>query len=130
MKYSLAIYGAPYSSQAADTAFKFAEAAIARGHQIYRLFFYLDGVHNASNLATPPQDENDIPARWHELIQSHNIDAVVCIAAGLRRGVLDEVEQERYEKPGHNLGEGFTLSGLGQLVDAGTNSDRLITFGA
>lgn len=130
MKYSLAIYGAPYSSQAAETAFSFAQAAIDRGHEIYRLFFYLDGVHNATSLATPPQDENDIPARWRELIQAHNIDAVVCIAAGLRRGVLDEVEQQRYEKTGHNLSTGFTLSGLGQLIDAGTNSDRLITFGA
>jgi len=64
------------------------------------------------------------------LIHSQGIDAVVCIAAGLRRGVLDEVEQERYEKTGNNLSKGFTLSGLGQLIDAGTNSDRLITFGA
>ena len=130
MKYSLAIYGAPYSSQAADSAYRFAEAAIARGHSIYRLFFYLDGVHNASSLATPPQDETDIPARWRELIQSHQIDAVVCIAAGLRRGILDQVEQQRYEKAAHNLNQGFTLSGLGQLVDAATHSDRLITFGA
>ncbi|MEZ5524113.1 MAG: sulfurtransferase complex subunit TusD [Pseudomonadales bacterium] len=130
MKYSLAIYGAPYASQAADTALNFANAALSRGHKIYRLFFYLDGVHNASNLATPPQDENDIPARWREFIEAHQIDAVVCIAAGLRRGVLDEVEQARYEKTGNNLGKGFTLSGLGQLVDAATHSDRLISFGA
>jgi len=130
MKYSLAIYGAPYSSQAAETAFSFAQAAIARGHHIYRLFFYLDGVHNASNLATPPQDETDIPARWQQLIKTHQIDAVVCIAAGLRRGLLDEVEQQRYEKPSNNLSDSFTLSGLGQLIDAGTQSHRLITFGA
>jgi tRNA 2-thiouridine synthesizing protein D len=130
MRYSLAIYGAPYSSQAAETAFSFAEAAIARGHEIYRLFFYLDGVHNATSLAAPPQNETDIPARWRELVQTHHIDAVVCIAAGLRRGILDEVEQQRYEKTGSNLSQGFTLSGLGQLIDAGTNSDRLITFGA
>ena len=130
MKYSLASYGAPYASQAADTAFSFAEAAIARDHEIYRLFFYLDGVHNASSLATPPQDESNLPARWRELVEAHNIDAVVCIAAGLRRGVLDEVEQQRYEKTGSNLNDGFTLSGLGQLIDAGTHSDRLITFGA
>lgn len=130
MKYALAIYGAPYANQASETAFSFAQAAIARGHTIYRLFFYLDGVHNASNLATPPQDEADIPARWQALIKEHNIDAVVCIAAGLRRGVLDEVEQQRYEKSANNLNEGFVLSGLGQLIDAGTQSDRLITFGA
>lgn len=130
MKYSLAIYGAPYSSEAPDTAYEFAKAALAAGHEIYRLFFYMDGVHNATELAAPPQDEQNIPARWSELIQTHQIDAVVCIAAALRRGVLDQAEADRYEKSGHNLAPGFTLSGLGQLIDAGIESDRLITFGA
>lgn len=130
MKYSLAIYGAPYSSQAPDTAYQFAKAALAAGHEIYRLFFYMDGVHNATEIAAPPQDEQNIPALWSELIQAHNIDAVVCIAAALRRGVLDQTEADRYEKPSCNLAPGFTLSGLGQLVEAGIESDRLITFGA
>lgn len=130
MKLSLAIYGAPGSSQAPDTAYLFAEAALAAGHEIYRLFFYMDGVHNATVLATPPQDEQNIPERWSELIKEHNIDAVVCIAAALRRGVLDQSEADRYEKSASNLADGFTLSGLGQLIDAGIESDRLITFGS
>ena len=129
MKFSLAIYGAPYSSQAPDTAYQFAKAALAAGHEIYRLFFYMDGVQNASQLATPPQDEQNIPQRWNELIKAHNIDAVVCIAAALRRGLLDKAEAARYEKEADNLAEGFSLSGLCQLVDAGIESDRLITFG-
>ncbi|MCF7982742.1 MAG: sulfurtransferase complex subunit TusD [Pseudomonadales bacterium] len=129
MKFSLAIYGAPCSSQAPDTAYYFAKAALASGHDIYRLFFYMDGVQNASRLATPPQDEQNIPARWSELIKAHNIDAVVCIAAALRRGVLDKSEADRYEKDANNLADGFNLSGLGQLIDAGIESDRLITFG-
>ena len=51
-------------------------------------------------------------------------------AAAVRRGVLDANEAQRYEKPGHNLHEGFELSGLGQLTEAAIVSDRMITFGA
>ena len=54
---------------------------------------------------------------------------VVCIAAALKRGILNQEEAERYEKPAHNLRDGFAISGLGQLVDAALMSDRLITFG-
>jgi tRNA 2-thiouridine synthesizing protein D len=57
------------------------------------------------------------------------MDLVVCIAAALRRGVLNQEEAERYEKSTHNLAQEFNISGLGQLVDAAVNSDRLITFG-
>ncbi len=129
MIFSLAIYGAPYASQAPDTAYQFANAVIASGHKIHRIFFYMDGVQNATKLASPPQDEADIPARWSRFILDHQIDAVVCIAAALRRGVINEEEANRYDKPSSNLAEGFTLSGLGQLVEAGIESDRLVTFG-
>ena len=44
--------------------------------------------------------------------------------------MLDKTEAKRYEKSGANLDEGFTISGLGQLIDAGLNADRLVTFGA
>jgi len=129
MKFSLAIYGAPYSNQGSQSALHFAKAAIEAGHEIYRLFFYRDGVHNGSTLAAPPQDEINIPAEWHKLVANHEIDAVVCVASALRRGVLDATEANRYEKSGANLAEQFTISGLGQLVEAGMESDRLITFG-
>lgn len=129
MKLSLAVYSAPFSSQAADSAYHFACAALAQGHSIYRLFFYSDGVHNASQLLTPPQDETDTLARWQKLGREHHIDMVVCIAAALHRGVLDATEAQRYEKPSHNLAEGFVIGGLGQLLDAAVHSDRLITFG-
>lgn len=129
MKFSLAIYSAPYTSQASDTAYRFACALLESGHCIYRVFFYQDGVHNASHLTTPPQDETNLPASWQQLAQVHNIDLVVCIAAALRRGVLNQEEAERYEKSTHNLAQEFTISGLGQLVDAAVSSDRLITFG-
>lgn len=130
MKLSLAVYGAPHSSQSSETALNFARSALKNGHSIYRVFFYGDGVHNSSELLTPPQDEPNLFNDWQQLASEHQLDLVVCIAAALRRGLLDEKEAQRYEKPQHNLGSTFELSGLGQLVDASVSSDRVITFGA
>ena len=130
MKFSLAIYAAPYSAQGSATAYRFAVEALAQGHEIYRLFFYSDGVHNASASAAPPQDELHLPEKWQQFVQQHKIDAVVCVASALRRGILDTQEAERYEKNAANMLEGFEISGLGQLVDAAVHSDRVITFGA
>ena len=130
MKFSLAIYAAPYSSQASATALKFAQTLLADGHELYRVFFYGDGVHNGSQLNQPPQDESNLHLDWQLLAKKHQLDLVVCIAAALRRGILDQGEAKRYQKHADNLGEPFELSGLGQLVDACVNSDRIITFGA
>ncbi|WP_049721601.1 sulfurtransferase complex subunit TusD [Gilvimarinus polysaccharolyticus] len=129
MKFTLVILGAPYSDSASQSALAFAQAALDDGHSIHRLFFYANGVYNASRLAAPPQDEHDLPASWTQLIKQHQLDAVVCIAAALRRGVIDATEAKRYQKDSNNIAEGFELSGLGQLIEASAASDRLLTFG-
>ncbi|OUS10363.1 sulfurtransferase TusD [Gammaproteobacteria bacterium 53_120_T64] len=129
MNFALLILGPPYSTQASASALRFARATLAGGHGIYRLFFYHDGVHNASALVTAGQDESTLPEQWQQLIEAHRLDSVVCIAAATRRGVLDQQQSKRLGKAGNNLGDGHELSGLGQLVDAGLNADRVITFG-
>jgi len=128
MIYSIAIYGAPYTHEAADSAYHFAEALVDKGHELHRIFFYLDGVHNGTRLSLPPQDEPNIPARWTSFANEHDIELILCVAAALRRGVLDATEADRYEQDSHNIAEGFVISGLGQLIDAGIQSDRLVTF--
>ena len=50
----------PYNHQASDTAYKFAEAAIKKGHTIDAVFFYNDGVINATKMMEPPQDDRHI----------------------------------------------------------------------
>ena len=129
MIYSLAVYGAPYSSQASDSAYHFAQAVLERGHELHRVFFYHDGVYNGTNLAVPPQDEVNIPARWSQFAKEKNVELVVCIASAIRRGLLDNTEAKRYDKNTANLDDNFVISGLGQLIEAGLSSDRLITFG-
>ncbi|GGK82121.1 sulfurtransferase complex subunit TusD [Amphritea balenae] len=130
MIFSIVITGAPYSSQASDSALRYCQSLLNLGHSIHRVFFYADGVHSGSSLAAPPQDESNIPAQWAELAKNHELDLVVCIAAAVRRGIIDADEARRYEKSADNLAQPFALSGLGQLVEAGIVSDRIVTFGA
>ncbi len=130
MKLGIQINEGPYQHQASDTAYQFAKAALAKGHEIFRVFFYHDGVNNATRLAIPPQDDRNIQQQWADLAKEHNLDLVVCIAAAQRRGLLDEDEAKRQGKDANNIAEGFRISGLGQLIEAGIECDRLIVFGA
>ncbi|WP_302721951.1 sulfurtransferase complex subunit TusD [Gilvimarinus gilvus] len=130
MKYTVVVMGAPEGSQSSRTALAFCHALVDQNHTLERIFFYADGVHNASMLVTPPQDEQNLPADWSNFIQQYDVDAVVCIAAALRRGIMDTDEQSRYQKSAANLSAAFSLSGLGQLIAATASSDRTITFGA
>jgi len=118
MKFGIMISEGPYTHQATDTAYQFCRAAIAKGHKVQRVFFYHDGVNNATKLTEPPQDDRHIVNRWSKLAEEHAVDLVVCVAAALRRGIRDE-----------NLAPGFRISGLGQLVESGIQADRLVVFG-
>lgn len=128
MKFVIALFS-PAHSPASRRALRFAEAVLAGGHEIVRLFLYQDGVHSASANPVAAQDEQDIAAQWTRFVGSHRLDGVVCIAAGLRRGVLDEQEARRYQRPAANIAPGWELSGLGQLHEACQQADRLVCFG-
>lgn len=129
MKLGILINEGPYTHAASDTAYQFVKAALAKGHEIYRVFFYHDGVNNGTRLTVPPQDDRNIVRRWSELAAQHKLDLVVCIAAAQRRGLMDPSEAKRNGKDADNIAPGFRISGLGQLIEAGIQSDRLVVFG-
>lgn len=129
MNFAIVVNEGPYQHQASDTAFNFSRAVIDRGHRVDRVFFYHDGVNNATRLAVPPQDDRNITRRWSELAEKHGIDLVVCVAAAQRRGIIDSDEMRRHGKDADNIAPGFRISGLGQLVETAIDADRLIVFG-
>ncbi|MFN2308342.1 MAG: sulfurtransferase complex subunit TusD [Gammaproteobacteria bacterium] len=129
MKLAVLVNEGPYQHQSADSALQFVKAAVAKGHEIFRVFFYHDGVNNGTRLGVPPQDDRNITAEWSKLAESHSIDLVVCIAAAQRRGILDQNEAKRQGKDGDNIAPGFRISGLGQLIEAGIQAERLVVFG-
>ncbi len=77
----------------------------------------------------PPQDDRNLQRQWSELALMHHLDLVVCIAAAQRRGILDANEAKRQGKDADNIAPGFRISGLGQLIEAGIQSDRMVVFG-
>jgi len=118
MKFGILVNEGPFTHQASDSAYRFVVAALAKGHEIYRVFFYNDGVYNSNKFSEPQSDDRNLVVLWSALAAENDIDLVVCVAAALRRGVKDEILQE-----------GFRISGLGQMVEAGIQSDRLVVFG-
>ncbi len=129
MKFGILINEGPYTHQASDTAYNFTKAALEKGHEIFRVFFYNDGVNNGTRLGVPPQDDRNITNLWSELGEKYDLDLVVCVAAAQRRGILDPDEAKRHGKNADNIAPGFRISGLGQVIEAGIQSDRLVVFG-
>ena len=129
MKLTIQVNEGPYQHQASDSAYFFAKAALEKGHEIFRIFFYHDGVNNGTRLTTPPQDDRNVVNRWSELGKEHDLDLVICVAAAQRRGIVDDGEAERNGKDATNIADGFRISGLGQLIEGAVESDRLVVFG-
>jgi len=129
LKIGVVVSEGPYTHQAADSAYHFVRSALEKGHEVPRVFFYHDGVNVSTRLSIPPQDERNIQKNWSALAKEHGVDLVVCIAAAQRRGLLDENEAKRQGKDANNIAEGFRISGLGQLIEMGIQTDRLVMFG-
>ncbi|MDO8735884.1 MAG: sulfurtransferase complex subunit TusD [Thermoleophilia bacterium] len=119
MKFGLLITEGPYQHEASDSAYQFAKAALAKGHEILRIFFYSDGVLNSTKLMDPQADDRHIQKQWTELSTSNNIDVIVCVAAAKRRGINDDV-----------IADGFKIGGLGMLTELAIEADRLVEFRA
>lgn len=129
MKYTLQINSSPYHSNAGYHAYQFIKTALSMEHQVFRVFFYQEGIYHALHDSSPPDDERQLTSLWSQLAINYQIDLVVCISAAQRRGLLHEDESKKRQQPLNNLARGFRISGLGQLVEATLDADRFIVFG-
>jgi tRNA 2-thiouridine synthesizing protein D len=116
MKIGVLVLEGPYQHQAADSAYNFVQAALARGHEIVGVFLYTDGVNNANKFIKPPGERN-IAQRFDELGEQ-GIDIVACTACAKFRGMRPNLKVEHVR-----------LSGLGSLAEYLRAADRFVTFG-
>jgi tRNA 2-thiouridine synthesizing protein D len=116
MKIGVMVLEGPYQHQAADSAYKFVQAALARGHEIVGIFLYTDGVNNANQFIKPPGERN-IAQRFDELGEQ-GIEVVACTACAKFRGLRPNLKVEHVR-----------LSGLGSLSEYLRAADRFVTFG-
>lgn len=129
MIYSLLVMADPACGSAARHAVAFARAAIQRGHTLHRVFFLDEGTRCGSATAVYPQDEPNPVDDWAALASDHGVELILCVTSALRQGQLDTQEAARHEREAPSIHPAFTISGLGQLIDATAASDRLVTFG-
>ncbi|HHQ4676553.1 TPA: sulfurtransferase complex subunit TusD [Aeromonas veronii] len=128
LSFAILVTGPAYGTQSASTAYRFARTLLAQGHTLSHLFFYQDGVCNGNGLHLPASDETDLVRLWRELAEEQGIRIDVCVAAAMRRGVLDEQEAKGAGQTHFNLQAPFCLSGLGQLAEAALTAERLVQF--
>ncbi|MCE2572315.1 sulfurtransferase complex subunit TusD [Motilimonas eburnea] len=128
MRLAILVNSPAYGTQGSATAYRFCQAAITKGHQIAGVFFYQQGVANANALTLPASDETNLVQLWADLASQHQFPLDVCIAAALRRGVVDEVSAQEQRLPANNLMAPFAMTGLGQLAELVGRADRLVQF--
>ncbi|MGO2509630.1 MAG: sulfurtransferase complex subunit TusD [Vibrio hibernica] len=128
LTYSLLVNGSVYGSQSARHAYRFACALIEKGHILVSVFFYQDGVYNASNLTLPANDEFDLHKAWKTIATQHNVRLESCVAASLRRGIVDNHEATAHQLLASNVPQEFELAGLGGLAEAMLTQNRVVQF--
>ena len=118
-KLAVVVTTPPYSNLTI-TAIDYVETALSLGVDVIGVFFYQDGVLNASKHISLPSDEFDVTQCWQQLSEDKNIPLHLCISAAEKRGLSDETEH------GSNIAPFFTVSGLGELVELTTMADRVV----
>ncbi len=128
MKINLLVTGALYSSQSGYSALSFCRAAVAAGHTISQVFFYQDGVTQASRLSRPLDDEFEAVAQWSDFANECSVPLIICVSAGERRGLMANEQALDYELGHGSSHSSFSVAGLGVLHDASLVADRTVTF--
>lgn len=116
MKIGVMVLEGPYQHQAADSAYNFVRAALARGHEIVGIFLFTDAVNNVNKFINPPGERN-IARRFDELA-AQGIPVTACTACAKFRGMRPNIKTEHVR-----------LSGLGALAKYLQEADRFVTFG-
>lgn len=127
LSYTLILTQSPAQQESNLTAQRLAAEILAAGDKLDRVFFYQDACYVGLRTQVPGQGLQASYQGWLDLQRSYPFPLQVCIANGLRRGVIDEAEGDRYQQVA-NLQEGFQLVGLGEIADACQKSDRIISL--
>lgn len=104
------------------------EELLRQGHLIQQIFFYESAVAAASALLLPEQDELLATRRWQALKADSQVPLYVCVAAALKRGIVNAQEATSHGLPTHNLAEGFEIAGLGEWIGTLQPDMKQVTF--
>lgn len=116
MKILVLVEAAP-NAQRNSSAYRFCNACLQAGQAIEQVFFFGDGTLTANLMTHPPQDEINWTERWSKWAATHQIPLRFCIASAMRRGIVED-----------NAHKTFEISGIGQMMMAMKQADRIVQF--
>ena len=108
LTYTVVVQSGPDAGLGHERALRFIDSLLNIGHQLNRVFFYGEGVRVALHW------DDDSLSTWQHVAQG-GCELVLCSASAERYGV---------EEPP----AGFVIAGLGTLMEAGLDSDRVLSF--
>lgn len=115
----------PPHYNATVTAISYVEAALKQKDiNVLGVFFYQAGVLNANQYVKLPNDECQTLNRWQALAQQYQLSLHLCITAGEKHGLSDEIDLT--DSMQSNILPEFTISGLGELVTLTSQADRVV----
>ena len=123
MQISVLVQGSPTATRACHSALAFAKSVVNSEHNLFRVFFYQDAVSIGARYFDTPPDEPNLQRTWLDLSEQYSIELVLCVSAAQRRGISQTDDHD-------TVANGFSISGLGQLIEAMLESDRLVSFTA
>ena len=129
MLYTLLITASLSNISAHRRALVFADTLLNQEHSIHTIFFYGEG----AGIGLSTRDLNSTLDRtnlnWCSISEKGKTKLILCVSSALTQGVLDTTTSLQSKEFQENIAAGFETGGLGSLVDAVSNSDRLMSFG-
>ena len=129
MLYTLLITASLSNISAHRRALVFADTLLNQEHSIHTIFFYGEG----AGIGLSTRDLNSTLDRtnlnWCSISEKGKTKLILCVSSALTQGVLDKTTSLQSKDFQENIATGFETGGLGSLVDAVSNSDRLMSFG-
>jgi tRNA 2-thiouridine synthesizing protein D len=111
-----------------SSAYRFCHACLQAGQTIEQVFFFGDGTLTANLLSHPPQDEINWTERWSKWACTHQIPLKCCITSAMRRGIVGETDSHFNTQAHYSCHSAFEVTGLGQMMMAMKQADRIIQF--
>lgn len=119
MKVLMTVSVSPWSSALSTTALRLAHAIVTEGASLDAVFFHGDGVYHALSSEASDAGLSSPQDAWLQFHQDHGVELLLCPAAAARRLPVSRL--------GSDI-DSFRQAGLAHLLEAMTQSDRVVHF--
>ena len=129
MRYTLLITASLSNISAHRRALMFADALLHAQHSIHTIFFYGEGAGIGLSTRNVNFTPDQVNLNWCSISERGKTQLILCVSSALTQGIQDKITSSQSKELSTNITAGFETGGIGSLVDAVANSDRLISFG-